>query len=152
MIEHFKKYAGRRNENGYLMPVIVILMVVMTSVAYATLIQSNNSLNLSYKEAYIQMAREASKAAIDYSQEQFDNASCGNYSGTAETALSSSSNTRYRVTMQADVQSTSVDGFEKEMKSILKSKPKDITIFVKRDYLTQFVFIEPDWSKLVESE
>jgi len=47
---------------------------------------------------------------------------------------------------------TSVDGFEALMKSILKSKPKDITIFVKRDYLTQFVFIEPDWSKLVESE
>ena len=47
---------------------------------------------------------------------------------------------------------TSVDGFESKMKTILKEKPKDITIFVKRDYLTQFVFIEPDWSKLVESE
>ena len=111
MIRPFKN----RSEEGYLMPVIIILMVVMTSVAYATLIQSNNALNLSYKEAYIQMARVASKAAIDYAQEQFDNANCGNYNGTSETLLSSSTNTRYKVTMQADVQSTSTDGFEKKV-------------------------------------
>ena len=87
----------------------------MSSVAYATLIQANNSLNLSYKQSYIQMAREASKAAIDYSQEQFDNASCGNYAGTSETTLTGSTNNRYKITMQADVQSTSPDGYEKKV-------------------------------------
>ncbi|MDB5160920.1 MAG: hypothetical protein JWO96_300 [Candidatus Saccharibacteria bacterium] len=95
------------------MPTIIILIVIMTSIAYATLVQANNSLNLSYKQSYIQMAREASKAAIDYAQEQFDNANCGNYSGTGETSLTGASNSRYRVTMQADVQNTSTDGFEK---------------------------------------
>lgn len=97
------------------MPTVIILIVIMTSVAYATLLQASNSLNLSYKQSYIQMSREASKAAIDYAQEQFDNASCGNYNGTAETNLTGSSNTRYRVTMQSDVQSTSPDGFEKKI-------------------------------------
>lgn len=102
-----------RDEGGFLMPTIIILIVVMSSVAYATLVQANNTLTLSYKQAYIQMARSASKAAIDYAQEQFDNANCGAYSGTSETDLTGASNTRYRITMQAAVQSTSPDGFEK---------------------------------------
>gem|GEM_PF-1673105 len=97
------------------MPTVIILIVVMSSVAYATLIQANNSLNLSYKQSYIQMAREASKAAIDYAQEQFDNASCGNYNGTTETTLTGSTNNRYKITMQADIQSTSADGYEKKV-------------------------------------
>jgi type II secretory pathway pseudopilin PulG len=106
---------GNRRQEGFLMPTVIILIAVMSSVAYATLIQANNSLNLSYKQSYIQMAREASKAAIDYSQEQFDNASCGNYNGTAETTLTGPTNNRYKITMQADVQSTSADGYEKKV-------------------------------------
>lgn len=91
-------------------------MVIMTSIAYATLLQANNELSLSYKQAYIQMARSASKAAIDYSQEQFDNSNCGSYSGTGEIDLTGASNSRYRITMQADVTGTSGDGFEKTIK------------------------------------
>lgn len=102
-------------QSGFIMPTVIILMVIMAVVAYATLVQANNSLNLAYKQAYIQMSRAASKAAIDYAQEQFDNASCGNYNGTAETDLTGSSNTRYRITMQAQVQSTSSDGYEKKI-------------------------------------
>lgn len=102
-------------QGGYIMPTVIILMVIMSSIAYATLLQANNSLNLSYKQTYIQMAREASKAAIDYAQEQFDNANCGNYSGTSETALTGSTNSKYKVTMQAQVQSTSTDGYEKNI-------------------------------------
>ncbi len=102
-------------ESGYIMPTVIILIVVMSIVAYATLIQANSSLNLSYKQAYIQMARTASKAAIDYAQEQFDNSSCGVYSGTAETNLTGTTNNRYRVTMQAAVSSTSADGFDKNI-------------------------------------
>jgi hypothetical protein len=104
-----------RADGGYIMPTVIILMVVMSCIAYATLLQANNSLNLSYKQTYIQMAREASKAAIDYAQEQFDNANCGAYSGTVETNLTGSSNNKYRVTMQAQVQSTSTDGYEKNI-------------------------------------
>ena len=64
---------------GFIMPTVLILMVVVATIAYATLVQANNSLNLAYKQAYIQMARTASKAAIDYAQEQFDLSSCGSY-------------------------------------------------------------------------
>ncbi len=105
-----------KQESGFIMPTIIILMVIMTSIAYATLVQANNGLNLSYKQAYIQMARSASKAAIDYAQEQFDNSNCGSYSGTGETDLTGAANSRYRITMQADVTSTSADGFEKTIK------------------------------------
>ncbi|MDB5185953.1 MAG: concanavalin A-like lectin/glucanase superfamily protein [Candidatus Saccharibacteria bacterium] len=86
----------------------------MSVVAYAALLQANNSLNLAYKQAYIQMARVASKAAVDYAKEQFDNAACGNYAGTAEQNLVS--NNRYRVTFRAEVTATSADGYEKTVK------------------------------------
>jgi hypothetical protein len=110
------KLLTRKDEQGgYLMPTVIILIVVMSTVAYATLVQANSSLNLAYKQAYIQMAREGSKAAIDYAQEKFDTASCGNYTGTAETDLTGTSNSRYRITMEADVLSTSPDGFEKDI-------------------------------------
>jgi Tfp pilus assembly protein PilX len=61
------------NEQGFAMPMVIMLMVIMTFIAYAALLQANNGLNLAYKQAYIQMARTASKASIDYAQEQFDN-------------------------------------------------------------------------------
>jgi hypothetical protein len=102
------------NESGFLMPMVIVLMSVMAIVAYAVLLQTNNGLNLAYKQAYIQMARTASKSAIDYAQEQFDNANCGNYNGTAEQNLVS--NSRYRITFKAEVLSTSADGFEKTIK------------------------------------
>jgi hypothetical protein len=110
------QFLGRKqNEDGFIMPTVIILIVIMSGIAYSTLIQANNTLNLSYKQSYIQMAREASKAAIDYAQEQFDNSVCGSYSGTPETALTGSTNNRYKITMQADVLSTSPDGFEKKV-------------------------------------
>jgi len=111
-----RDFDGASRESGFVMPTIIILMVIMASVAYATLVQANNGLNLSYKQAYIQMARSASKAAIDYAQEQFDSSPCGVYSGTAETDLTGASNSRYRLTMQAEVTNTSSDGFEKNIK------------------------------------
>lgn len=102
------------NSNGFVMTTVIILMSLMIVISYAALLQANNGLNLSYKQAYIEMARTASKAAVDYAQEQFDNSSCGSYTGTAEQDLVS--NNRYRVTFKADVTSTSTDGFEKTIK------------------------------------
>src|SRR5882762_7183330 len=96
-----KAYMPLNQNDGFVMPVIIVLMTLMAIVAYAALVQANNGLNISYKQAYIEMARTASKAAVDYAQEQFDNASCGSYSGTAEQDMIS--NTRYRVTFKADV-------------------------------------------------
>ncbi len=102
------------SEKGFILPTIIGLMTIMTFVAYAALMQANNSLNLAYKQAYIQMARVASKAAVDYSKEQFDQSTCGNYTGTTEQDLVS--NDRYRVTFKSEVLKTSADGYEKTIK------------------------------------
>lgn len=101
----------RLREDGFAMPMVIFMIVIMSIVAYAALVQANISLNLAYKQAYLQMARMASKAAIDYAQESFDQASCGNYTGTPETDLVSNGN--YRVTFRSEVVSTSADGYEK---------------------------------------
>src|ERR1700733_13840538 len=105
-MKFLKLFTQKDQQDGYLMQIVTILIVVMSTGAYATLIQANSSLNLAYKQAYIQMAREGSKAAMDYAQEKFDTASCGGYTGTPETDLTGAGNTHYRITMQADVIST----------------------------------------------
>lgn len=101
----------RIDERGFALPVIILLMSLMAITAYTVLLQSSNSLTLTYRQTYSQMARVASKAAIDYAQEQFDKSTCGNYTGTAETTLVA--NTKYRLTFKADVLSTSADGLTK---------------------------------------
>jgi serine protease Do len=46
---------------------------------------------------------------------------------------------------------TDVASFKQAMQSALAHKPKVVTLFVRRDYTTQFVFIEPDWTHLEAS-
>jgi serine protease Do len=41
-----------------------------------------------------------------------------------------------------------VAGFKSVMQDVVAHRPKVIRIFVRRDYLTHFVFIEPDWARL----
>ncbi len=98
-------------DKGFALPTVILITLVMSFVAYAALIQANNNLNLAFKQAYIQMARTASKSAIDFAQEEFDNGTCGAYNGSAEQDIVSTD--RYRVTMKADVLETSADGYEK---------------------------------------
>jgi serine protease Do len=45
-----------------------------------------------------------------------------------------------------------VEMFERVMKGLLAEHPKTVQIFVKRGDRSHFVFIEPDWTKLSESE
>ncbi|MDB5168928.1 MAG: hypothetical protein JWO41_284 [Candidatus Saccharibacteria bacterium] len=101
------------DSRGFALPVIILLMALMAITAYTVLGAASNNLTLTYRQSYSQMARMASKAAIDYAQEQFDNAACGNYTGTAETDLVS--NSKYRLTFKADVISTSADGLTKNI-------------------------------------
>ncbi len=115
IIKIFNNLLKNSNENGFALPTIILLTLIMSFVAYAALIQSNNNLNLAYKQTYIQIARTASKSAIDYAQEQFDSSICGAYSGTPETNIIV--NDRYRVTIKAEVLDTSSDGFEKTIKA-----------------------------------
>lgn len=109
-----RKIFRLNDQSGFVMPTVIFLMMIMSVVAYAALLQASNGLNLTYKQSYTQMARVASKGAIDYAQEQFDKAPCGAYTGTAEQDLVS--NAHYRVTFKAEVTSTSVDGLEKTIK------------------------------------
>ncbi len=101
----------RKDQSAFALPTIILMTLIMTFVSYAALIQSNNNLNLAYKQSYIQIARTAAKSAIDYSQEQFDTSLCGAYTGTAEQDIIS--NDKYRVTIKAEVLETSADGYEK---------------------------------------
>jgi serine protease Do len=41
-----------------------------------------------------------------------------------------------------------VAGFEKVMSRALHIKPRVVSIFVRRGYRTQFIFVEPDWNRL----
>lgn len=100
-----------KNQSAFALPTIILMTLIMTFVSYAALIQSNNNLNLAYKQSYIQIARTAAKSAIDYSQEQFDTSLCGAYTGTSEQNIIS--NDKYRVTIKAEVLETSADGYEK---------------------------------------
>ncbi len=104
----------KSSESGYVMTTVIFMIVILSIVAYAALLQANNGLNLAYKQSYIQMARVASKAAVDYAQEQFNNAACGAYGGTPETDLIS--NDRYRLTFKSEVTETSTDGLSKTIK------------------------------------
>ncbi len=147
---------------GFAMPVVIFMIVIMSTVAYAALMQTNNLLNLSYKQAYIQMSRVAAKASINYAKEQFDNdanygavkTDCNANSvtsdsvdtaGTCETTLIS--NSRYRLTYRVEVTGTSADGLEKSIKGTgsvyipeLSTTAKyvfDIRTEVVRTYATQ---------------
>ena len=43
-------------------------------------------------------------------------------------------------------------GFEQVLHALVRAHPKLIAVFVRRDTLTHFVFVEPDWSHLAASE
>lgn len=45
-----------------------------------------------------------------------------------------------------------IPSFERVLSTLARARPKVVTVFVRRDALTHFVFIEPDWSRLAASE
>ncbi len=47
---------------------------------------------------------------------------------------------------------TDVAAFERVLPALARAHPKVVSVFVRRDALTHFVFIEPDWSRLAASE
>lgn len=47
---------------------------------------------------------------------------------------------------------TDVAGFKRLMASVRADRPRVVTLFVRRGYLTTFVFIEPDWTHLSMDE
>lgn len=49
-------------------------------------------------------------------------------------------------------QVTTVDQFKQTMKTVMQKRPKTIVLYVRRKDVTHFVFIEPDWSRLIASD
>ncbi len=47
---------------------------------------------------------------------------------------------------------TDVASFERALPTLAHARPKVVSVFVRRDALTHFVFIEPDWSRLAASQ
>jgi serine protease Do len=45
-----------------------------------------------------------------------------------------------------------VASYERVLSALVRARPKVVSVFVRRDALTHFVFIEPDWSRLADSE
>ena len=105
------KRLSNKQQSGFALPIILMLIGILAMTGYSVLDHTVLTLRNTYSLSYSQMARVASKAAIDYAQEQFDNSSCGGYTGTAEQNLVT--NNRYRTTFKVDVLTTSPDGLTK---------------------------------------
>ena len=49
-------------------------------------------------------------------------------------------------------QAKDVASFERVLSALARARPKVVSVFVRRDALTHFVFIEPDWSRPAVSD
>ncbi|MCA9348574.1 hypothetical protein KC878_00285 [Candidatus Saccharibacteria bacterium] len=88
-----------RQEKAFMMPVVLTFMVIITSLGLTLLQASLQAQRATIRYSYTQMAHIASKAAIDYAEEQYELNQ--NYSGTPEQDLVIT--TKYRLTIQVNV-------------------------------------------------
>ncbi len=86
------------NQNGLIMPFVIGFLVILTTIGVTLTRISSQSFNSSRNFSYNQIAHIASKAAIDYAEEQFNNDE--SYSGTPEQDLYIG--TTYRSTIEVE--------------------------------------------------
>lgn len=109
----------KTTNKGFLIPSIMIIIALIGIVAISTLSMVNTSQYAASKQSYQQMAHIASKAALDFAKEQFENNQ--NFAGInatnpyvdpntgqSHTEIQIIQNDKYRVTFQIDVLSTSI--------------------------------------------
>lgn len=89
-------------QNGFILPSVVILMSVMGVIGLSTALNAQATFNNAVRSSYNQIARTASRAALDYAKEAYDLDS--NYNGTGETEIYG--NGSYRVTFEIEVLET----------------------------------------------
>jgi len=106
------------NQQGFAMPVIILLLSLMAITAYSILSIAGTSIDQSFSNGYQATAESAARAGINYSKIQFNDAYCDNFSGTEETNLVNNDN--YRLSFKIDVLSTSADGLSKTIRSTSK--------------------------------
>lgn len=86
-------YLKRLNrQDGFLMPTLIALMVVISLIGLAAMLSSVNSNKLSRLWLYVQQAQLASASGMDYAKEQYELDI--NYMGTPETDFINSGNVR----------------------------------------------------------
>ncbi len=86
-------------QEGVVLPFILVLLVLVSSVGLGLVLQSGLSLNNTIRFSYNQIAHVASKAAIDYAEEQYELDAA--YSGTPEQDLVITS--KYRSTIEVEI-------------------------------------------------
>lgn len=87
------------NQQAFMMPVVLTFMVILTSLGLTLLQASLQAQSATIRYSYTQMAHIASKAAIDYAEEQYELNQ--NYNGTPERDLVVT--TKYRLTIQVNI-------------------------------------------------
>lgn len=89
----------QKDQQGFMLPSLIVLMALLGIIG-ATMIQTTlRSLTAAVRHSYTQMAHVASKAGIDYAEEQYE--LLPSYSGTDEFDLIV--NDKYRITIEIDV-------------------------------------------------
>ncbi len=89
----------RNNQQGFVLPFILVMLVLISSVGLGLVLQSGLSFSNTIRFSYNQIAHVASKAAIDYAEEQYE--LDASYDGTAEQNLVETS--KYRSTIEVEI-------------------------------------------------
>lgn len=86
-------------EEGIVLPIALTFVVVLTTLGLALMQTSILAQSSTIRHSYVQMAHIASKAAIDYAEEQYELDS--DYDGTSEQDLVVTD--KYRITIEVDI-------------------------------------------------
>ena len=90
---------SNKNQDGFVLPFILVMLVLISSVGLGLVLQSGLAFSNTIRFSYNQIAHVASKAAIDYAEEQYE--LDAGYDGTAEQNLVVTS--KYRSTIEVEV-------------------------------------------------
>jgi hypothetical protein len=88
-----------KSQPGFVLPFILVMLVLISSVGLGLVLQSGLAFNNTIRFSYNQIAHVASKAAIDYAEEQYE--LDASYDGTAEQNLVVTS--KYRSTIEVEI-------------------------------------------------
>jgi len=86
----------KKQDRGFILPTILVFLMILTILGTTIIMISLQTQSQALRHSYVQIAHIASKAAIDYAEEQYELNSA--YNGTPEQDLTVTD--RYRVTIE----------------------------------------------------
>ncbi len=89
----------RNKSSGFILPTILVFLMILSILGTSIIMISLQTQTQALRHSYVQIAHIASKAAIDYAEEQYELNS--SYNGTAEQDLTVTD--RYRVTIEVQI-------------------------------------------------